>query len=154
MIQHLPDAGTMLCHKCCKFQRVSDFLYTDYAATKEQLADYTSMGHAWACMGCFLRGHFTKVYLPMTEHCMQRLPNDAFPKDRRQDLTQCIHCKHWKTACHFACYGNWHSNGTDYHPDRLHAFIESRGLLWGCDDCFEHSQLYARWDGTKQVWKS
>lgn len=154
MIQQCAD-GTMLCWKCCKSKPAPKFLYTHNAHVCTELQDYSSMGHAWACEDCFVRSQFSKMFLPGTAHCMLRLPSDSFPSDRRHDLTQCIHCKDWKPAFHFSCYGGWwHSIREGYHPDALHGFIEMRGLVWGCNECFEKSQLYARWDGDRGIWRS
>ncbi len=39
-------------------------------------------------------------------------------------------------------------------PDALHAFIGSRCLEWGCNDCFNKSQLRAYRDQHTQKWSS
>ena len=166
MIEHSAVGGTSLyqCFKCTRDMPAKQFLYTNMADTEEELKAHASNGTAWACEWCFLRSRFCRTVLRAEEEVVRVQSPEG------EVLTTCIHCQVRsffvlyasergsfscsqvaQPAWNFTCYGRWYETEStqpgekkkDLSADALHKCIQSKFLVWGCNDCFETSQLCA-----------
>jgi hypothetical protein len=155
MIETYADC-TYKCFKCRKKRPLQSFLYNDQIrqwcrAPEEKpedcLKDYVEHGHAWACEDCFLNSGFCRQ-LKEGEVILSK-PSDRWPDIRYEDLTQCIHCLMYWPFWDYQCYNpwildsNWNEKKDVVDPSPLHAYIKEKGIIWGCDRCYQQSGLKA-----------
>jgi hypothetical protein len=145
MIETYAD-GTHKCFKCRNKKPTKSFMYNNEIDENASLSDFVEMGHAWACVDCFLESGFCRQLAAEEE--VKCKPSDRWPEIRYEDLTKCIHCQMYWPFWSYNSYNLWRfdsdGNSKDItSPEALHAFINEHGLIWGCRRCYKQSGLNA-----------
>lgn len=161
-----PCCDMYTCFRCRKDLPAQDFLYTKHANTADELKAMVQGGNrqnmAWACQGCFLRSHFCSVaYQPALPAYQQ---HEAAERQGQHEMPhdapiRCMLCREWRDAEKFACFGGWWrkengDSGSSYTWRALDSYIRFRGLQWGCNVCFEQSQLVVHRDVSTGGWRT